>query len=248
MSLNGNNYINSACNLIFFAAIIDVLDGKVARKLGTSGDFGKQIDSLADLVSFCLAPSYLFFYYYNDLINLNFIALSILSSLTLVNGAIRLAKFNIYSEQSNTSYYTGLPTTANAIFICSLILYMHNINFFDMIDFSLLGSSKSFDVFSLLNYPLKMILFFNEYVVLLLYVLSSFLLISSIKYAKFPQLNFSINKINTFSLIGLLIFFIFLVLGIYTYKYDIVLLFFILVYILGGVFNYFYIKIVNKRM
>ena len=61
LSINGNNYINYACSLIFCAAIIDVFDGKVARKLGTSGDFGKQIDSLADLVSFCLAPSYLIF-------------------------------------------------------------------------------------------------------------------------------------------------------------------------------------------
>ena len=61
LSMTGFNYINLACQMIFFAALIDVFDGKIARKLGTSGNFGKEIDSLADLVSFCVAPSYLIF-------------------------------------------------------------------------------------------------------------------------------------------------------------------------------------------
>ena len=63
--------LKTACLLIFLAAIIDVFDGKIARKLGTSGDFGKEFDSLADLISFCLAPSLLIFSYYYELVNLD---------------------------------------------------------------------------------------------------------------------------------------------------------------------------------
>ena len=54
-----NHYICLSCYIIFIAAAIDVFDGKIARKLGTSGEFGKQIDSLADLISFCFYPSFL---------------------------------------------------------------------------------------------------------------------------------------------------------------------------------------------
>ena len=107
LSIIEHNYINLACQLIFFAALIDVLDGKIARKLGTSGNFGKEIDSLADLVSFCVAPSYLIFFYCYDLMNINLVLLIIISSSTLIFGAIRLAKFNAYPEQSDNSYYIG---------------------------------------------------------------------------------------------------------------------------------------------
>ena len=111
------NNINLACILIFIAALIDAFDGKIARKLGTSGDFGKEFDSLADLVSFCLAPSILIFAYSYDLLDLNLTYLIILSAFPLICGAIRLAKFNTYKEHSNQSYYIGLPTPGNAIFI-----------------------------------------------------------------------------------------------------------------------------------
>ena len=104
---DSQNNIKMACTLIFIAAFIDVFDGKIARKLGTSGDFGKEIDSLADLVSFCLAPSILIFSYSYDLLDLNFSYLIILSAFPLVCGAIRLAKFNAYKEHSNQPCYIG---------------------------------------------------------------------------------------------------------------------------------------------
>ena len=64
--------------------------------------------------------------------NINLVLLIIISSSTLIFGAIRLARFNAYSEQSNNSYYIGLPTPANAILICSLVLYMFNMPFNDL--------------------------------------------------------------------------------------------------------------------
>ena len=54
-----NSFIDNyllACYFILFAAILDSLDGAVARALGVSSDFGKELDSLVDLISFCLAP------------------------------------------------------------------------------------------------------------------------------------------------------------------------------------------------
>ena len=121
--LNSQTGIKTACLLIFLAAVIDVFDGKIARKLGTSGNFGKEIDSLADLVSFCLAPSLLIFTYYYDLISFNIYYLIFISSFPLICGAIRLADFNSNSKQSNLSYYSGLPTPSNALFICSNFSY-----------------------------------------------------------------------------------------------------------------------------
>ena len=142
--IDTQNNIKIACVLIFVAAIIDAFDGKIARKLGTSGDFGKEIDSLADLVSFCLAPSILIFSYSYDLLDLNFSYLIILSAFPLVCGAIRLAKFNAYKEHSNQPYYIGLPTPGNAIFICSSILFMFNMDFI-LYDNDLIGMLNLFN-------------------------------------------------------------------------------------------------------
>ena len=50
-----------ACHLILIAALLDSFDGKLARKIGVVSSFGKEIDSLADVVSFCLSPSFLVF-------------------------------------------------------------------------------------------------------------------------------------------------------------------------------------------
>ena len=80
--------------------------------MGTSDDFGREIDSLADLVSFCIAPSLLMFSYYYDLIELNRTIFLFLSSFTLVFGAIRLARFNVYDSESENNLYVGLPTPA----------------------------------------------------------------------------------------------------------------------------------------
>ena len=243
---NDNNYhlIIYACNLIFIASVIDMLDGKIARKLGISSEFGKQLDSLADLVSFCVAPSLLMFSYYYEFIDIvqvvNLIFLSFFCSVTLIAGAIRLAKFNISDKHSSNSYYTGLPTPANAIFICSLILYMYNFPQSNIILF--FSNNSSFDFLNILNYPLEFIFFNNEYMVLIFYMLTSALLISKVSYLKFGNINF----LNIKTMISFLIFIILFFLALFKGRHDIVLLFFILVYILRGILRYFYLKIIKK--
>ena len=69
LSLNNSySYISTACYLILISCVLDSIDGKVARKLNISSEFGKEIDSLADLVSFCIVPSLLIFVHYMGLV------------------------------------------------------------------------------------------------------------------------------------------------------------------------------------
>lgn len=97
--------------LIALAALWDFLDGLVARALGAVSAIGKELDSLCDLVSFGLAPGLLVYFMLDDCTDslLRFVAL-----LIPVCGALRLARFNVDTQQTTT--FTGLPIPANAMF------------------------------------------------------------------------------------------------------------------------------------
>ena len=238
---NPDYTIKTACMLIFIAALIDVFDGKIARKLGTSGEFGKEIDSLADLVSFCLAPSFLIFAYYYDPGQSNILLIIFLSSFPLICGAIRLARFNAYDIQSKQDFYLGLPTPSNAIFICSSILFMFNLDFL-ILDFDLLNvmGALSFDVeksflFYYMKIPFSLFYSINDYIIMIVCILSSILLLTNIHYAKFPIIKLNLSKNNSLSILGILIFFIIFFYGIINQEYHVVLLFFISLYIASGV-------------
>ena len=251
--LESQNNIQIACVLIFIAAMVDVFDGKIARKLGTTGDFGKEIDSLADLVSFCLAPSLLIFSYYYNLIDIQLKFLLLISALPLICGAIRLAKFNTYTEQSNQSFYLGLPTPGNAIFICSSILFMLNMDFLviedDLVNIlNIINGNYNQDqlqIFTWMKYPFSFLYSINDYTIMILCSLTSLLLISKIHYSKFPIIKFNLSMSNSISIIGMLIFFIILLLGIFNNQQHIVILFFISYYIISGIIQSIIKKIIN---
>jgi CDP-diacylglycerol--serine O-phosphatidyltransferase len=101
---------------IVLAAIFDFLDGMLARLLKVHSEIGKQLDSLADMVTFGFLPSYVLFQFLqmNDAGILSFTAF-----LIAVFSAFRLAKFNIDTRQSEE--FIGVPTPANALFICFLV-------------------------------------------------------------------------------------------------------------------------------
>ncbi len=115
--------------LIFIAAVLDFLDGLVARLLGVSGEMGKQLDSLADVVTFGVVPSVLVFRFLNDFIVpaslVEYLILSIPFLMSLA-GAWRLARFNIDTEQ--TSYFKGLPIPANGIFWIGYLMLFNPTN------------------------------------------------------------------------------------------------------------------------
>ncbi len=106
----------AAAYCIAIAAIFDFLDGLVARLLKVHSEIGKQLDSLADMVTFGVLPAFIMFQYLQQT-EAGF--LSFVAFLIAVFSAFRLAKFNIDTRQ--TDEFIGLPTPANALFIGSLI-------------------------------------------------------------------------------------------------------------------------------
>lgn len=111
-SLGGIACWQWACLAIVVAAVADFCDGLVARATGVSGPLGKELDSLSDLVSFGVAPAMLLFTSLRALYAPEWWMW--LAALLPVAGAVRLAKFNIYTRQ--TTSFLGLPIPANAIF------------------------------------------------------------------------------------------------------------------------------------
>lgn len=109
-----------AALFIFMAAVFDLFDGMVARFLGVSGPLGGELDSLADVVSFGVAPSFIAF----KMISvqgewLHYAAFSVW--VMAACSAYRLARFNIDSGQKNS--FRGMPTPANAVFWAALAMY-----------------------------------------------------------------------------------------------------------------------------
>lgn len=122
-----------AATYIVIAAILDFFDGFAARLLKVSGEMGKQLDSLADVVSFGVAPGFIFYMHSQEHLQFSsgffqFVPLLILISYLpfslMIFSAIRLAKFNIDPRQSDS--FIGLPTPANALFICAIPFVMEN--------------------------------------------------------------------------------------------------------------------------
>jgi len=126
-----NGYSPTAANLIIIAAILDFFDGFSARILNAQSEFGKQFDSLADLVSFGVAPAAILY----DILSFDFLGwkwmfnneniLPLFVFIIPVFSAIRLARFNIDTEQKQV--FKGLPTPANALIIASFPLMMMNL-------------------------------------------------------------------------------------------------------------------------
>jgi CDP-diacylglycerol--serine O-phosphatidyltransferase len=97
--------------LIALSAVADFLDGLVARLLHAVSAIGAELDSLADLVSFGLAPALIL---YNMMLGQGAGHWALVALMIPVFGALRLARFNVDTNQTTT--FTGLPIPANAIF------------------------------------------------------------------------------------------------------------------------------------
>ncbi|MCM1452717.1 MAG: CDP-diacylglycerol--serine O-phosphatidyltransferase [Clostridium sp.] len=108
-SISGRQWVYIA---IFASAVFDFCDGLAARALRAYSDIGKELDSLSDLVSFGLAPGLLIF---NTMLAFGaHPCVAAIALLVPIFGALRLAKFNVDTEQSHT--FKGLPIPANALF------------------------------------------------------------------------------------------------------------------------------------
>lgn len=138
LMIKNSNFIDTAIILLCLSLIFDFFDGFAARLTGSNGDLGKQLDSLADMISFGFFPGILMMLLFKESISFSFFGqyiysnyLPFLGLLITLFSAIRLAKFNIDQEQ--TYYFKGLNTPANTIFIFSLF-YIHKNYTFELLN------------------------------------------------------------------------------------------------------------------
>jgi CDP-diacylglycerol--serine O-phosphatidyltransferase len=160
-----NNEFKFAAILILVAAFFDLVDGIVARLVGTSSEFGVELDSLSDVISFGAAPSFLIYKAY--LYQFDWIGM-LLSSFLLIFGAFRLARFNVeIDDLKNKKDFKGLPIPIAAVTMSTLIL-------------TFLKEGKIVEPYN--NFVIPVIL------------LLSILMISNIKYNSFPKINRNLVK------------------------------------------------------
>ena len=107
-----------AAPLIFWAILLDVLDGRIARMTGTESEFGAELDSLADVVSFGVAPALLAYSWgFATLPRVGWLV----AFLFVVCGALRLARFNVQKTVVDGRYFVGLPIPAAAAPVAALV-------------------------------------------------------------------------------------------------------------------------------
>ncbi|MBR6902036.1 MAG: CDP-diacylglycerol--serine O-phosphatidyltransferase [Synergistaceae bacterium] len=119
MTLHGKYVV--AAWLVFFAVLFDGFDGKVARMLGGGSQFGLEFDSLADLVSFGVAPAILLYQVSVRNLNLFGVAAACFFALTV---ALRLARFNVVHVPGP---FQGLPCPAGGLFVSSFVIAKLNL-------------------------------------------------------------------------------------------------------------------------
>lgn len=173
-----SNY-KMAIIFIIIGAVFDFFDGMLARLLKVSGPMGKELDSLADDITFGFAPAAIVFSLFKEVHYPEFLLpystiFPYLAFIIAVFSALRLAKFNIDPRQSSS--FIGMPTPANALFWGSLVVGSHSF---------LISES------------------FNAIYLLLLVLLMSWLLVAEIPMfsLKFKSLAWSKNRISYIFLI-----------------------------------------------
>ncbi|MBQ9406549.1 MAG: CDP-diacylglycerol--serine O-phosphatidyltransferase [Desulfovibrio sp.] len=110
--------LEAACFAILLAAVMDGLDGKVARLTNTASEFGVQFDSLADLVAFGIAPAMLLWHWQLSTLGRVGVAAAFIYAAC---GALRLARFNVSTAAVGKRFFIGLPIPAGGCTAVSLI-------------------------------------------------------------------------------------------------------------------------------
>ena len=173
------NYVWAAV-FIILGGFMDLFDGKVARLADTQSKFGGELDSLADLVTFGVAPIILI---YQQVLQ-DFGVFGILVGfMYIICGAFRLARFNLLPPKKEKGNFTGLPIPAGAGLISSFILFTNEIYGEPGFRFSLF--------------------------ILGLIIVTCILMVSTIEYISFPKLSWKTKK-NRIVTIIFIVYFLFL--------------------------------------
>ena len=163
---------------IFFAQFFDAFDGRVARMTKTQSDFGVQLDSLADVVSFGAAPALLVYKW--ALAPLGFVGLFVAFSFAAC-GALRLARFNVLAargDKGSSRFFVGLPIPLGAGAIVALVI-AHYRQF---------GSTTN----AASRIPIALVV-----------ILLSFLMVSTIRYRTFKDLHLSRRSLALFAFLSI---------------------------------------------
>ena len=128
-SIEGNYSL--AVTLILFAAILDALDGRIARLIKGTSDFGKELDSLTDFVSFGIAPVFLLYFWELNYYGKLGWAITLIYSVCCV---LRLARFNLTkldeSQEWKNNFFEGIPSPAGGLLILMPLIYeLTDLNF-----------------------------------------------------------------------------------------------------------------------
>jgi len=117
--------ITTACWFVVLAAFLDALDGKVARLSGGTSQFGIELDSLADVLSFGAAPAVII--YSLKLQFLGSLGWVVICTIYLMAAVYRLARFNISADQAEKRDFLGLPVPAAALTIVSWFVFCYHV-------------------------------------------------------------------------------------------------------------------------
>lgn len=196
-ALEGN--LTVAAWFIGIAAVFDFFDGFSARMLHVSSEIGKELDSLADVISFGLAPGMILYILLSNSVSIPEIIITgrnivpFIAFLIPALSAYRLAKFNL--DERQTDSFIGLPTPANALMIASFPLILAQQKNLSGIDITLFAG--------IINNPWFLIIFIFVF---------SYLLIAELPLMslKFKTFKWSENKVRYFFLIVSVILFVLL--------------------------------------
>lgn len=116
--LSYRGFTSDAALLVVIGMVLDGLDGRAARFFHAESEFGKELDSLSDIVTFGVTPAFIM--YHVVLQYEGWVGIAI-AALFPVTGALRLARFNV--QKSSTKYFVGLPITAAGGILATMTLY-----------------------------------------------------------------------------------------------------------------------------
>ncbi len=199
---------------VLLAAIFDLIDGITARLVQSASEFGVQLDSLSDVVSFGVVPSFMlykiYFFQFGDLG-------LILSSLPLICGVLRLARFNVQTNAyQDKKFFTGLAIPASAFFIVSYLIFYHLRDIFAQ-------EVKTYLIFSVT-------------------ILSSLSMISTIKFYNAPRPSIKYFKQHPYitSIFAIAIVLSFIFKGMFIFP-------FFVFYIIGSYIRHYYLKLFYRK-
>ncbi|MFQ5846472.1 MAG: CDP-diacylglycerol--serine O-phosphatidyltransferase [Candidatus Methylomirabilales bacterium] len=213
------NDLSKAALAIVIALVLDCLDGAVARIAKAASDFGVELDSLADLVSFGVAPGMLAYVFaMQPFGRIGWLAAFLFAAC----GALRLARFNIQTKKLDKRYFVGLPIPAAAGIIASSVLF--------------LGESPSLEIFDYQVLSPEV----TSALMVVLVAVTAFLMVSKIRYRSLKEID--ISRRHPFTIL----FSLLLAMLVVAWKPSLLLSGFFFLYALSGFLRY--LPLVRRRV